>query len=124
MSDVDHMPIADSQNNGEGLPPLSAPQLPKSAHAHPESNVGLAGPIVIASWQKNSRETLQIKLDDFKGQAVIDCRAWYADKDGELKPGRGGLTVSVKHLPALSAGLAAALKTAMAAGLISEGGET
>ena len=49
---------------------------------------------VIAEWQKNSRETLRVRLDEYQGQRVIDCRAWYADKAGNLKPGRGGLTVS------------------------------
>ena len=39
-------------------------------------------PIIIASWPKNGRETLQIRLDSFKGQTIVDCRAWYAGADG------------------------------------------
>ena len=49
--------------------------------------------IIIAEWQKNSRERLRVRLDSFKGQSVFDCRAWYEGKDGDMKPGRGGLTV-------------------------------
>ena len=40
--------------------------------------------------------------------------------DGELKPGKG-LTLSVKHLPELSAALAKALEAAKSHGLIPEG---
>lgn len=123
MIGLEHIPIADSQNDGKGLRPPSTPAQPKPENTNSESSVGLAGPIVIASWPKNSRETLQVKLDAFKGQVVVDCRAWYVGKDGELKPGRGGLTVSIKHLPSLAAALVAALDKAKAAGLIQEGGD-
>src|SRR5690242_7558220 len=96
----------------EGLRPLSARSPAEPVVARPESNLRLPDPIVIAAWPKNGRETLQIKLDSFKGQPVIDCRCWYLDKDGILRPGRGGLTVSIKHLPALAAGLAQAVDVA------------
>ena len=74
--------------------------------------------IIIAEWPKNSRETLRVRIDNFKGQAVIDCRAWYQSGDGNWRPGRGGLTVSIRHIPELATALAKALKTAKAAGLI------
>ena len=78
----------------------------------------MSEPITIASWPKNSRETLQVRLDTFKGQAIVDCRAWYAGSDGTLKPGRGGLTIAVHHLPALASALAKAMETATASGLL------
>lgn len=31
-----------------------------------------AEPVTIASWRKNSRETLMVRLAQFKGQAVVD----------------------------------------------------
>ena len=79
-------------------------------------------PIIIASWPKNGRETLQIRLDSFKGQTIVDCRAWYAGADGTLKPGRGGLTIAVRHLAALADGIGKALATAKASGLIGGNG--
>ena len=72
----------------------------------------MSGEIIVAEWRKNSRETLRVRLDSFKGQAVFDCRAWYAGDDGTLKPGKGGLTVSVRHLPALAEAIAKALELA------------
>ena len=75
-------------------------------------------PVIIAAWPKNARETLMVRLDSYQGWPVVDQRAWYRDGDGALKPGRSGLTVSVRHLPALADALAKALATAIAAGLI------
>ena len=74
--------------------------------------------IVIAEWQKNSRETLRVRLDEYQGQRIVDCRAWYTDKAGNLKPGRGGLTVSVKHLPNLAKALGDALIAAKGQGVL------
>jgi hypothetical protein len=74
--------------------------------------------IIVAEWPKNRRETLRVRLDSYQGQAVICARAWYAGSDGTLKAGRGGLTVSIRHLPALANALAKAVETANAAGLI------
>ncbi len=78
----------------------------------------MSAEIIIAEWPKNGRETLRVRIDSFKSQAVICCRAWYPASDGTLKPGRGGLTISIRHLPALTNALAKALETANAAGLI------
>ena len=77
-------------------------------------------PIDIASWPRNSRETIQVCLDNFKGHDTVDTRCWYVGTDGELKPGKG-LALSVKHLPELSAALAKALEAAKSHGLIPEG---
>ena len=85
----------------------------------------MSAEIIIAEWPKNSRETLRVRLDSFKDQAVVDCRAWYEASDGTMKPGRGGLTVSIRHLPALASALAKAVDVANAAGLIpSDGPQT
>ena len=67
---------------------------------------------VVASWPKNARETFMVRLDTFKEQPIVDCRAWYPAKDGTLKPGRGGLTISTRHLTALAEALAKALDMA------------
>ncbi len=68
--------------------------------------------IIVASWPKNAREALVVKLANFKGQPIIDLRAWYAGESGKLMPGRGGLTVSTRHLPALAEAIGKALEIA------------
>ena len=82
----------------------------------------MSAAVIIASWPKNARETIMVKLDTFKGQAILDCRDWYTGADGTLKPGRGGLTVSIRHVAALAEALAKALATAEASGLIASNG--
>ena len=73
---------------------------------------------VIAEWQKNSRETWHVRLDDFQSHRVIDCRAWYADVAGNKRPRCGGLTVSVLHLSQLAKALGEALIAAKALGFL------
>lgn len=77
-------------------------------------------PIVIASWPKNARETLQVSLTWYHDRPIVDCRDWYMGADGALKPGRSGLTVSIRHLPQLAEALAKAVETAAATGLLTE----
>ena len=83
-----------------------------------KTRVVISEPMIIASWKKNAREQLLVRLASFKGQQVVDVRAWYRARDRTLKPGRGGLTVSIRHLPALAIALANAVETAAAAGVV------
>jgi len=75
-------------------------------------------PIVVAEWQRNSREIVRVALDRFNNRETIDIRSWWQDSEGNWRPGRGGLTLAVKHLPALAEGLADALDRARALGLV------
>jgi Transcriptional Coactivator p15 (PC4) len=74
-------------------------------------------PVTIAEWPRNSRETMRVRLDSYQGRAIIDCRAWFVGEDGELRPGRSGLTLAVRHLPALASAFKLALDEANARGI-------
>ena len=75
-------------------------------------------PHIAAEWPRNNRETVRVQLSIYGERPVIDCRVWFPDQRGELKPGRSGLTLSVKHLPPLAEGLAKALTEAKSRGLV------
>jgi hypothetical protein len=90
-------------------------------HTAPPTGAAWVFPIEIASWPRNSRETVKVSLDQYKGNNIIACRSWYVASDGELKPGKG-LTLAVKHLPELSAALAKAFEAARSHGLLAEEG--
>jgi hypothetical protein len=75
-------------------------------------------PITVAEWSRNSRETLRVRLDCYNGQTIIDCRSWWTDQNGELRPGKSGLTLAVRHLPDLADALAKALAHARSTGLL------
>ena len=102
---------------------LCAPSLSATPETLKTALVDSAGalPCIVASWPRNIRETVCVKLDQYRGRNTIDVRTWYPGDDGELKPGKG-LTLSVSHLPKLAAALADALAKAKALGLIQEGG--
>jgi Transcriptional Coactivator p15 (PC4) len=75
-------------------------------------------PIIVAEWQRNSREIIRVALDQYQGREIIDARVWWWDDEGNWRPGRSGLTLSLKHLPALADGLVDALQRARALGLV------
>lgn len=76
---------------------------------------------IIADISKNWRETVRVELDEYNDIQLVSARVWFADEDGELKPTRKGLSVAVKHLPALAAAFADAEREARAAGLLAGG---
>lgn len=77
---------------------------------------------MIAEWDRNAREVVRVALDLYNGRHTINARVWY-HHDGTLKPGKSGMTLSVKHLPALADALRAAVERARDLGLLDDGGE-
>jgi hypothetical protein len=77
-------------------------------------------PITVLEWPRNERETIRVRLDHYKGRAIIDVRTWWRDKDAELRPGRSGLTLSIHHLPDLADAFSLALECARKEGLIEQ----
>lgn len=73
--------------------------------------------LIVAEWDRNSREVVRVALDQFNGHHTINARIWYRDGGG-LKPGKGGLTLGLKHLPALAGAMAKALVQAHELGLL------
>lgn len=67
----------------------------------------MSGETIIASWPRNGRETIIVKLTEYQGRPICDIRTWYSVEDG-LRPGRSGITLSTKHLPQLAEALARA----------------
>lgn len=77
-------------------------------------------PHVIAEWDRNSREVVRVALDQYQGRYTINARVWFRAEGGELRPGKSGMTLSVKHLPAMADALAKALERAIELGLVEE----
>lgn len=68
--------------------------------------------IIIAQIEKSARETIRIALGACEGTPTLSIWRWYRAPSGELRPGKGGLVVGLRHLPALTEALASALATA------------
>ena len=73
---------------------------------------------MIAECPRNKREIIRVALDQYQGREVVDARSWWRDEQGKWRPGRSGLTLSLKHLHPLAEGLAGALRRAQALGLV------
>ena len=77
---------------------------------------------LIARIKKNSRDQVHVALTEFEKDGtthdMVSARVFYDAGDGEMRPGRSGLNVSVKLLPQLVAVLRQAEAEARAAGLL------
>ena len=74
---------------------------------------------IIAEWQINAREKFRVRLDVFQGRNVIDLRRWFSTGGGnDYRPGNKGVTIAVRHVPALAEALNAALAQLANAGII------
>lgn len=83
-----------------------------------------AFPLVIAEWDRNGREVIRVALDHYNGRHTVNVRVWYhTHTTPALQPGNAGITLSVKHLPAMADALAKALDAARELGLLVDGGE-
>lgn len=78
-------------------------------------------PLVLAEWPRNSHEIVRVALDEYHGRTTIDVRVWYRDRRGALCPARSGITLAVKHLPALAEAIAKASRQALELGLLNGG---
>lgn len=75
---------------------------------------------IVAEWPKNDRENVRVALDEFNGHPVVSARLWFKGEDGNLRPGKTGIAIGVRHLPALARALNQALDIATKQGLIGE----
>lgn len=80
--------------------------------------------VVIASWPRNARETIQVALDRYQDCDTIDLRTWFTAADGTERATKSGISLSVRHLPAVATAITAALVEARERGLLpqDEGG--
>jgi hypothetical protein len=67
--------------------------------------------LIVADWKRNGREVIRVALDQFNGCQTINGRIWHRDSE-EFKSGRGGLTLGLRHLPALADAVGNALAKA------------
>lgn len=79
---------------------------------------------LISTFDKNRSEEVRIELSEYQGHDLVSARVYApAGASGARVPTRKGLTVGVRLLPALIAGLRQAEHEARAAGLLSDHSE-
>jgi hypothetical protein len=75
-------------------------------------------PLLIAEWPIKRGEIARVSIENYKGTWLISLRKWFEADDSQLRPGKG-ISLSVKHLPRVSAAMEEALAEARNRGLIS-----
>uniref|UniRef100_A0A8C9FNH3 Activated RNA polymerase II transcriptional coactivator p15 n=1 Tax=Pavo cristatus TaxID=9049 RepID=A0A8C9FNH3_PAVCR len=79
------------------LPPYPAPEKPVKKQKTGESSKGAA-----SSKQSSNRDENMFQIGkmryvsvrDFKGKVLIDIREYWMDQEGEMKPGRKGISLN------------------------------
>ena len=78
----------------------------------------------IATIPKNQREEIRVALSEFEKNDrtydMVSARTFYDDGNGKMRPGKNGLNVPTRLLPALVEALQAAEVEARAGGLLKE----
>jgi hypothetical protein len=50
---------------------------------------------VIAQFEKNAKEVVRVSLSEYRGHKLFDVRVYYSDDEGQYKPTRKGVSLSV-----------------------------
>jgi hypothetical protein len=58
---------------------------------------------VLAQADKNRSEVIRATVSSFEGRILFDLRTWFYGDDDALRPGRRGLAVQARQVPALLA---------------------
>jgi hypothetical protein len=64
-----------------------------------------AGGTIFLDIRKSDSERLRIQISDYRGRTFIDFRTWYSTENGELKPGRAGVTIRADQVSQVVQGL-------------------
>lgn len=56
---------------------------------------------VVAKFEKNATEQVHVSLREYRGHQLIDLRVYYQAEDGEWRPTKKGISLSVELFPEL-----------------------
>jgi hypothetical protein len=99
-------------------PDLSARTDTKGLSETVANRSDIVYPIIAAEWPHNSSEFARVSLDRFKNHDTIDIHVRWLKTEGYWRAGRGGLTLSVRHLTPMRDDLSAALDRARSLGIV------
>ena len=54
---------------------------------------------LIAQFEKNATEVVRVSLTEYRGRKLIDVRVYYSTDDGEYRPTKKGVSLSVDVYP-------------------------
>jgi hypothetical protein len=72
----------------------------------------------IAQFEKNATEVVRVSLTEFRGHKLIDLRVYYSDDEGQFKPTKKGVSLSVSLYTELKKSIHSLEKTLLDLNLI------
>jgi hypothetical protein len=69
-------------------------------------------PIIIAEWAINRRDRVRVSIEQFNGTWLVNIRKWFESDDGEIRPGKQGIALGIRHLPQLTEAVNTAVSAA------------
>jgi hypothetical protein len=78
---------------------------------------------IVAEWPISAGQVLRISVEPYKGAWLFNVRKWFDPGNGELRPSKQGVALSVKHLPKLAEAVNGALSAARSRGLVAGSGQ-
>jgi hypothetical protein len=73
---------------------------------------------IIAEWPLNTRESARVSIEKYNGVWLINLRKWFEAESGEMRPGKQGIALGMRHLPQLAEAVTTALSIARQRGLV------
>jgi hypothetical protein len=74
---------------------------------------------LIAQFEKNATEVVRVSLTEYRKRKLVDVRVYYSDDEGQYRPTKKGVSLSLEVYPDFKRALAALEKTLLERDLIS-----
>ena len=62
---------------------------------------------LIAQFEKNATEVVRVSLTEYRKRKLVDVRVYYSDDEGEYRPTKKGVSLSLEVYPDFKRALAA-----------------
>jgi hypothetical protein len=62
---------------------------------------------LIAQFEKNATEVVRVSLTEYRGRKLVDMRVYYSDDEGQYRPTKKGVSLSLDAYPDFKRALAA-----------------
>ena len=74
---------------------------------------------LIEQFEKNATEVVRVSLTEYRGRKLVDVRVYYSDSEGQYRPTKKGVSLSVDVYPDFKRALLALEKILLERDLIS-----
>jgi len=74
---------------------------------------------LIAQFDKNATEVVRVSLTEYRGRKLVDVRIYYSDAEGQYRPTKKGVSLSLEVYPDFKRAMLALEKVLLERDLIS-----